>query len=78
MLIFRRITDVRPDLCSGIPQPHRVDISCIDESVRVAVAVFAEVHGSVKRIRETVAEHPREFRIRKLRRDIVYHAFYFL
>ena len=55
-----------------------MNISSIYEGVRVAVAVFAEVHGGVKCIRETVAEHPRELRIRKLRRDIVYHAFYFL
>ena len=55
-----------------------MNIACIDKSVRVAVTVFAEVHGGVKRIRETVAEHPRELRIRKLRRDFVYHAFDFL
>ena len=50
--------NIRPDLCSGVPQPHGVDVSRIDESPPVSVLVFAEMDGGVQGVWVAIGEHP--------------------
>ena len=63
MLILIGQLDVRPDLRSGVTQPHRVDVTGVNERPEVAVVVLAEVHGRVKGVRVAVGEHPGEARV---------------
>ena len=66
MLILSSELHIRPDLGSGIAQPHGVYVSGIDEGVRIAVLVLAEMYRRVECVREAVAKHPRKFRVRQL------------
>ena len=46
--------DVWPYLRARIPEPHRMDVSCIYEGI-----IFSyRMDRSVKRVRETVGKHP--------------------
>lgn len=60
MLILIGQLDVRPDLRSGVTEPHRVDVAGVNEGPEVAVVVLAEVHGGVKGVWVAVGEHPGE------------------
>ena len=54
---------VRPYLCTGVAQPHGVNIARIYERIRFAIASFTEMYSGVQRIRETVGKHPCQLRI---------------
>ena len=60
MLVLIGKLDVRPDLRAGVPQPHGVDVTGVNEGPEVAVVVLAEVYGGVKGVRVAVGEHPGE------------------
>lgn len=63
MLILVGQLDVRPDLRPGVPEPHSVDVSGVNERLEVAVLVLAEMNGGVKGVRVAVGEHPGEARV---------------
>ena len=63
MLVLIGKLDVRPDLRTGVPQPHGVDVTGVDECPEVAVFVLAEVDSGVQGVRVAVGEHPGEARV---------------
>ena len=48
---------IGPYLRTGVTQPHRMDVACIDKRIILAV-LYPIVYGGVQRVRETVLEHP--------------------
>ena len=70
-LVIIRELDIRPYLCTGIPEPHRVYVPGINERiVHPVLLISPEVHCGVKCIRETVSEHPCKPRIGKHTLDL--------
>ena len=63
------------NLCRRVAQPHGVDVACQDESIGFAVQhlMFA---GGIQRIRETVFEHPGQFRVFQFRFSSLDRLFY--
>ena len=57
-LILLRKSDIRPHLGTGIPEPHGVNVSGIDECPPVSILVLAEMNSGIESIRETVGKHP--------------------
>ena len=47
VFILLGVLYVRPDLCSGIPEPHRMNVSSIYECAEIPVFIFAEVYCRV-------------------------------
>jgi hypothetical protein len=54
---------IRPYLCTGVAQPHGMNIPRIYERIRFAIASLTEMYGSIQGIRETVGKHPCQLRI---------------
>ena len=68
---------VRPDLCSGITQPHGMNIACVNKSVGLAICC-AVMNGCFQGIGETIFEHPCQFLIGKqlfYPDDFCFHSF---
>ena len=62
VFVFVGKLQVGPYLCSGIPPPHRMDVTRVDKGVGGSVAVLGVVHGGVKGVGEAVLKHPGQIR----------------
>ena len=61
-LVLINVTKIRPDLGGAVPEPHGVDVAGNYEGVVVSLNASVADSG-IKRVGETVCEHPVEFRI---------------
>ena len=54
---------IRPYLCSGVTQPHGMNISRIHKGIRTSVFKMPEVNRRIQRIGKTIRKHPDQTRI---------------